>query len=145
MCYWEAQCFRYSQWKFFSWVIFECTFIFSEDRIRSGIKKLTKARQGSTQGRLDSFFKVLPSPCPASKRKVSKLILLVVKGYCLGKQSNVWYLPSLVKQKIKLWNFSRKHCYNRNGKSAWITMPFISVLLSLCCKAVVSIFLKIWH
>jgi len=42
---------------------------FSEDRIRSGIKKLTKARQGSTQGRLDSFFKVLPSPSPSSKRK----------------------------------------------------------------------------
>lgn len=42
---------------------------FSEDRIRSGIKKLVKARQGSTQGRLDSFFKVLPSPTSASKRK----------------------------------------------------------------------------
>jgi len=42
---------------------------FSEDRIRSGIKKLTKARQGSTQGRLDSFFKVLPSPSSSSKRK----------------------------------------------------------------------------
>lgn len=42
---------------------------FSEDRIRSGIKKLTKARKGSTQGRLDSFFKVLPSPSPSSKRK----------------------------------------------------------------------------
>ncbi|XP_032218504.1 flap endonuclease 1 isoform X2 [Nematostella vectensis] len=41
---------------------------FSEDRIRSGIKKLTKARHGSTQGRLDSFFKVLPSP--ANKRKL---------------------------------------------------------------------------
>jgi len=48
---------------------------FSEDRIRSGIKKLTKARQGSTQGRLDSFFKVLPSPSPSNKRKVRKLIL----------------------------------------------------------------------
>ncbi|XP_073232533.1 flap endonuclease 1-like [Porites lutea] len=42
---------------------------FSEDRIRSGTKKLVKARQGSTQGRLDSFFKVLPSPTLASKRK----------------------------------------------------------------------------
>ncbi|KAK3750476.1 hypothetical protein QZH41_018125, partial [Actinostola sp. cb2023] len=41
---------------------------FSEDRIRSGIKKLTKARHGSTQGRLDSFFTVLPSNTP--KRKV---------------------------------------------------------------------------
>lgn len=47
-------------------------FVLSEDRIRSGIKKLAKARKGSTQGRLDSFFKVLPSPSPSSKRKVSK-------------------------------------------------------------------------
>lgn len=31
---------------------------FNEDRIKNGIKKLNKARQGSTQGRLDSFFKV---------------------------------------------------------------------------------------
>ena len=32
---------------------------FSEDRIRNGCKKLDKARGGSTQGRLDSFFKVV--------------------------------------------------------------------------------------
>lgn len=31
---------------------------FSEDRIRNGAKKLAKARSGSTQGRLDNFFKV---------------------------------------------------------------------------------------
>ncbi|KAK8384335.1 hypothetical protein O3P69_009252 [Scylla paramamosain] len=43
---------------------------FSEERIRNGIKKLTKARNSSTQGRLDSFFKVLPSPnSNANKRK----------------------------------------------------------------------------
>jgi flap endonuclease-1 len=34
---------------------------FAEDRIRNGAKKLLKARQGSTQGRLDSFFKVMPT------------------------------------------------------------------------------------
>merc|ERR1712203_77840 len=34
---------------------------FAEDRIRNGAKKLLKAKQGTTQGRLDSFFKVLPS------------------------------------------------------------------------------------
>ena len=34
---------------------------FLEDRIRNGAKKLMKAKQGTTQGRLDSFFKVLPS------------------------------------------------------------------------------------
>lgn len=50
-----------------------CTFIYSEERIRSGIKKLQKARQSSTQGRLDSFFKVLPiTPSPANKRKARK-------------------------------------------------------------------------
>ncbi len=43
---------------------------FAEDRIRNGAKKLLKARQGSTQGRLDSFFKVLPStPNTNAKRK----------------------------------------------------------------------------
>ncbi len=31
---------------------------FQEERIRNGAKKLLKGRQGSTQGRLDSFFKV---------------------------------------------------------------------------------------
>jgi len=35
-------------------------------------KKLLKARQGSTQGRLDSFFKVLPSPTPANNKRKSE-------------------------------------------------------------------------
>ena len=42
--------------------------LLSEDRIRNGVKKMLKSRQGSTQGRLDSFFKVLPSPVSAQKR-----------------------------------------------------------------------------
>jgi len=43
---------------------------FNEDRIRNGAKKLVKARKTTTQGRLDSFFKVLPSPSnSANKRK----------------------------------------------------------------------------
>ncbi|XP_076817686.1 flap endonuclease 1-like [Clavelina lepadiformis] len=41
---------------------------FNEDRVRSGVKKIIKSRQKSTQGRLDDFFKVLPSS-PAVKRK----------------------------------------------------------------------------
>merc|ERR1712098_469474 len=46
---------------------------FQEERIRNGCKKLEKARGGSTQGRLDSFFKVLPSPTPnANKRKADE-------------------------------------------------------------------------
>ncbi|KAJ8374892.1 hypothetical protein SKAU_G00054720 [Synaphobranchus kaupii] len=40
---------------------------FSEDRIRNGCKKIMKSRQGSTQGRLDSFFTVTGSL--SSKRK----------------------------------------------------------------------------
>ncbi|XP_033126076.1 flap endonuclease 1-like [Anneissia japonica] len=40
---------------------------FSEERVRNACKKLTKARKGSTQGRLDSFFKVTVEP---KKRKV---------------------------------------------------------------------------
>lgn len=47
--------------------------MFNEDRVRNGAKKLSKARSGQTQGRLDSFFKVLPST-PNVKRKVSALI-----------------------------------------------------------------------
>jgi len=43
---------------------------FNEDRVRNGAKKLAKARTGTTQGRLDSFFKVLPSTNTATKRKV---------------------------------------------------------------------------
>ena len=45
---------------------------FAEDRVRNGAKKLLKGRQGSTQGRLDSFFKVMPiTPTngAANKRK----------------------------------------------------------------------------
>ena len=50
---------------------------FREDRIRNGIKKLTKARQGSTQGRLDSFFKVVSSPATSTKRKVSLFVIFL--------------------------------------------------------------------
>ncbi|KAA0194021.1 hypothetical protein HAZT_HAZT004178 [Hyalella azteca] len=43
---------------------------FNEDRIRNGCKKLYKARNTATQGRLDSFFKVLSSPATnGNKRK----------------------------------------------------------------------------
>ncbi|XP_072277873.1 flap endonuclease 1 [Pyxicephalus adspersus] len=41
---------------------------FNEDRIRNGAKKLTKNRHGSTQGRLDDFFKVTGS-ISSTKRK----------------------------------------------------------------------------
>ena len=41
---------------------------FNEERIRNGVKKIIKSRQKSTQGRLDDFFKVLPST-PSNKRK----------------------------------------------------------------------------
>lgn len=43
---------------------------FNEERVRNGAKKLHKARNTSTQGRLDSFFKVLPNSIPTPKRKV---------------------------------------------------------------------------
>ncbi|XP_074087423.1 flap endonuclease 1 [Macrotis lagotis] len=52
---------------------------FNEDRVRNGIKRLSKSRQGSTQGRLDDFFKVTgcltsakrkgPEPKGAAKKK----------------------------------------------------------------------------
>lgn len=42
---------------------------FNEERIRSGAKRLLKSKSSGTQGRLDSFFKVLPSTAAAVKRK----------------------------------------------------------------------------
>ncbi|XP_050355925.1 flap endonuclease 1 [Nymphalis io] len=44
---------------------------FNEDRVRNGAKKLIKARTGSTQGRLDGFFKIL-STTPNPKRKAEE-------------------------------------------------------------------------
>ncbi|CAH2097533.1 unnamed protein product [Euphydryas editha] len=44
---------------------------FNEDRVRNGAKKLMKARTGTTQGRLDGFFKVL-STTPNPKRKAEQ-------------------------------------------------------------------------
>ncbi|XP_066946347.1 flap endonuclease 1 [Macrobrachium rosenbergii] len=44
---------------------------FSEERVRNGAKKLTKARNTSTQGRLDSFFKILPSPVSNDNKRKS--------------------------------------------------------------------------
>lgn len=43
---------------------------FSEDRIRNGMKKLQKAKQGTTQGRLDSFFSVVSTS--STKRKLEE-------------------------------------------------------------------------
>ena len=45
-----------------------CSAYYSEDRIKGGIAKLKKAKGATTQGRLDSFFKV--SLSPSKKRKV---------------------------------------------------------------------------
>lgn len=43
---------------------------FNEERIRNGAKKLEKSRTTTTQGRLDSFFKVVSvTPSTAAKRK----------------------------------------------------------------------------
>ncbi|KPP60972.1 flap endonuclease 1-like [Scleropages formosus] len=52
---------------------------FSEDRIRNGCKKILKSRQGSTQGRLDTFFTITGSL--SSKRKEPE-----VKGSAKKKQ-----------------------------------------------------------
>ncbi|KAI4497124.1 hypothetical protein M0802_007870 [Mischocyttarus mexicanus] len=46
---------------------------FNEERVRSGAKKLYKARNTTTQGRLDSYFKVLPTSNPnPQKRKIEE-------------------------------------------------------------------------
>ncbi|KAM0727698.1 Flap endonuclease 1 [Formica fusca] len=56
---------------------------FNEERIRNGAKKLHKARNTSTQGRLDSFFKVLPST-PTPKRKIEEKKLPAKKAKAAG-------------------------------------------------------------
>lgn len=43
---------------------------FSEDRVRAGAQKIQKSLKTATQGRLDSFFKVIPSSTPPVKRKI---------------------------------------------------------------------------
>ncbi|CAG7729590.1 unnamed protein product [Allacma fusca] len=48
---------------------------FAEDRIRNGCKKLAKARQTSTQGRLDGFFKV-----SATKFSHSRCHFIIISG-----------------------------------------------------------------
>lgn len=58
---------------------------FSEERVRNGAKKLYKARHTSTQGRLDTFFKVLPNQNPNLKRKVSKASSSLFQSYILKK------------------------------------------------------------
>ncbi|CAH0550260.1 unnamed protein product [Brassicogethes aeneus] len=45
---------------------------FNEERVRNGVKKLMKARSGTTQGRLDGFFKVLSSTPAKRKPEDSK-------------------------------------------------------------------------
>jgi len=45
---------------------------FAEDRIRNGAKKIMKAKKTSTQGRMDSFFKVLPSTTPKAEKRKSE-------------------------------------------------------------------------
>jgi len=42
---------------------------FNDERIRNGAKKLIKGRKTTTQGRLDGFFKVLPSPSSGDNKK----------------------------------------------------------------------------
>lgn len=45
---------------------------FSEDRVRKGIAKLVKCKNTATQGRLDSFFKIIPKdPSIESKKRKS--------------------------------------------------------------------------
>lgn len=45
---------------------------FNEDRVRSGAKKLLKARATIPQGRLDSFFKVLPNTNTSNPKRKSE-------------------------------------------------------------------------
>lgn len=51
-------------------------FTYSEDRIRNGVKRILKSREGATQGRLDAFFKPVTTVTAGVKRKVSYCVQL---------------------------------------------------------------------
>ena len=53
---------------------------YSEDRIRNGVKRIVKSRQGATQGRLDTFFKPVATVTAGVKRKVC-LTLFMFKSH----------------------------------------------------------------
>ena len=42
---------------------------FNDERVKGGITRLKKARSSSVQGRIDSFFKVIPKKADEKKRK----------------------------------------------------------------------------
>ena len=63
--------------------------LLSEERIRNGVKKLQKSKQGATQERLDSFFKAVPSPA-ADKRKVCIAAVHAMCGWHVCLPSVVW-------------------------------------------------------
>lgn len=58
---------------------------FNEERVRNGAKKLMKARGGSTQGRLDGFFTVLPSSGTPKRKADTKKDTPNKKGKGGGK------------------------------------------------------------
>lgn len=61
---------------------------FNEDRIRNGAKKLSKNRHGSTQGRLDDFFKVTGSISSTKRKEID------VKGSAKKKAKTTGGTPS---------------------------------------------------
>ncbi|XP_034181392.1 flap structure-specific endonuclease 1 isoform X1 [Osmia lignaria lignaria] len=61
-------------------VQFLCGKQFNEGRVRNGATKLHKARHTSTQGRLDTFFKVLPNQNLNLKRKAEETNAANKKG-----------------------------------------------------------------
>jgi len=58
---------------------------FNEERIRNGVKKLVKGRNTTTQGRLDNFFKVIPSSAPTKRKNEEKSGNKNKKGKTTGR------------------------------------------------------------
>ena len=48
--------------------------VLSEDRVRKAVQKFAKLKSTATQGRLDTFFKVLPKDPASAKRKVRRAL-----------------------------------------------------------------------
>jgi flap endonuclease-1 len=60
---------------------------FAEDRVRNGAVKLLKSRQATTQGRIDSFFKMSTSTSTSTPTSAMKRKALEDKNKSTGKKA----------------------------------------------------------
>lgn len=116
----------------------------SEDRIKNGVKKLEKHREGATQGRLDTFFKALPSPTAAAKRKVLTHYTDILGHHYMhtiwgGHYTELWTTLWVVLLWHVLYFASASYATHVSGLpcvqgSTWnIFVKTVYIILQVCC------------